>query len=348
MIENNLEISSIADLHWEMGPGSGKDGGKLLLEKVYEKRKIEYNLIFSSIHPQKKERKEVFLLNKIQFRNVNLSSLSIEIQSLNVITGASGSGKTTLLRDILLPSARLNRAINCQEIISSSLIHNTIYIGQESLEGKGGKVVLDFIGIGASISKVFGKEAKKLGFLMSDKYFHLSTKEGKCSACGGLGQKIIALDFWGDEVKDCEYCQGQQFAPEVIQFHFRGKNILDFYQSDLRTLRLLLDDVNTSLTKTESLLLDYCLLLGLGHLSCNQTTNTLSGGEFQRLTMALELTKIKEHSLILLDEPSSGLAPSDVLSLLKFFDQQLKDQHTIVVASHDQLVIKAAPNVIAL
>jgi excinuclease ABC subunit A len=174
--------------------------------------------------------------------------------------------------------------------------------------------------------------------------FSFNVPGGRCETCEGAGETIVEMQFLADVVLECEECKGRRFKKEVLEVHYRDKNIfdvlnltvteaIDFFKSHARIVTKLqvLDDV------------------GLGYLRLGQSANTLSGGEAQRVKLAAHLTERKgQHTLYILDEPTTGLHFDDIHKLLQSFQKLIDAGHSVITIEHNLDVIKCADYVIDL
>lgn len=348
MIENLPEMMAVADEILMLGPGAGKQGGLLNTRSTLAEISGQYDACCHKIQPEKLPDLGITELKNIHIRNIRLPLLQIRHGQLNVITGPSGSGKSTLLREVIFSTVSRKKNIFCD---SFALLkeYTVLYSGQENPEGHGKHDIAAFAGFDGMISGLFASQAKKQGLEINEKHFSQGKKEGKCKSCGGTGTVKIALDFWGDDISICENCKGQRFENEVLKVRLDEYNINEILDAALSEIETFLR--KHSLVKAGSeadRFFSYCQLLGLMHLPAGQACSTLSGGEYQRLRLARNAATLKQEALLLLDEPSGGLAPGDTVKLIAFLKNMIKEGHTIVCATHDELIVKAANVLIEL
>nr|WP_305121818.1 ATP-binding cassette domain-containing protein [Pedobacter mongoliensis] len=243
----------------------------------------------------------------------NLKELSVDIplNVLSVVTGVAGSGKSTLIRKVLPSQFPEVRIIDQSPIIGSS---------------RG--TLLTYLGIFDKIRKVFAQANKVSTQLFSNNSL------GACSNCKGLGFEKIDLAFMDDVELPCEVCNGSGFTPEVLKYKFQRKNITEI-------MELTIEEALTFFRELE-FVDNFRLLteLGLGYLKLGQRLNTFSGGERQRLKLSAEL-EVRNH-IIVLDEPSIGLHPSDTQMLLDILERLVEMGNTVIVIEHNLDIISQA------
>jgi len=186
------------------------------------------------------------------------------------------------------------------------------------------------------------REAQALGYLPG--FFSFNTAGGRCEDCQGAGQQIVEMQFLSDVTLTCEACQGKRFKSEILEIKYRGKNVDD-------VLHMTIDDAleffadRPDITKKIKPLQE----VGLGYLRLGQPTTTLSGGELQRIKLAYHLVHERDkHILYLFDEPTIGLHPDDVSTLLRCFQRLVEEGHSVIVIEHNLDVIKCADYIIDL
>jgi excinuclease ABC subunit A len=347
--DHSEEILNISDHAIEMGPSAGAAGGEivfsgepgLLAKKI---SLIQSNMKFSS------ENQPVLIDVKGAYAN-NLKYISAiyKEKTLTVITGNSGSGKTSLLQQVVYASIQSGQPVFCKEFSSKQSKNDTIFIGQEVASGSSLSVPATWLGLFDMIRKLFAgsEDAKKNGLGVAHFSFH--TREGQCPDCKGNGVYKTAMDFWNDSEVLCESCHGQRYAPQSLTVHVSGLTIAG-------VLALSFDEAITwisPLLKGKELafaenVISLVQQTGLGYICLGQPLNTLSSGEMQRMKLVLGMSQKKNNCLYLLDEPTGGLHPSDTLQLLHLFNSLIKDGNTIICATHDEMLMQAASDIIRL
>lgn len=263
-----------------------------------------------------------------------------------MVTGVSGSGKTTLVLESLVPalSSLVNnralpehvKSIEAPGIAAVKLIDaSPIGINVRS-------TVATYANVHDELRKVFAKtqDAKDQGFKAGD--FSYNTGKLRCSTCDGTGEVNLDVQFLPDVNIDCPDCRGSRYSLLAHRVEFENKN------GELHTLpQLMAMDINTALHACAGLTtvcrrLETLASLGLGYLTLGEATPNLSGGEAQRLKLAGEMTRAQSDTVFVFDEPTIGLHPLDVETLLGVINRLIENGATVVVIEHDLDVIRNA------
>ena len=269
---------------------------------------------------------------------------------MDAVTGVSGSGKSTLVNETLRP------------ILSKELYRS---FGQpleyDSVEGIGHidkLVVVDQSPIGrtprsnpATYSNVFS-DIRKLFEMTPDAQirgfkagrFSFNVKGGRCEECRGAGVQTIEMNFLPDVYVRCKACGGHRYNRETLEVKYKGKNIDDVLNMTVNMAVEFFENIPAIHQELRAI-----QEVGLGYLELGQTTTTLSGGEAQRLKLAVELLANRgKKNLYLIDEPTTGLHPLDVEKFLKLLDRMVGSGSTVIVVEHNQQIIAAADWIIDL
>jgi excinuclease ABC subunit A len=351
-VEHDLEVIRSADHVLDLGPGAGREGGRIVAEGPPSEIEMSPG---SATGPFLARRKSASVplpgtpgpgIEILGARANNLRSIEASIPSgvLTAVTGVSGSGKSSLVFDVLLASSEAGRPVLCSEIRGLERFERIIPVGTEAPAESPSSVPLTYLGLFDGLRSLFSAspEARARGFTKS--HFSFLTREGRCEACGGTGRKTVSLDYLADVSVSCDICRGARYNPDVLEVRVAGRTIAD-------VLGLTAAEgaaVFSSLPKIASGL---ALLaeIGLDYLALGQPLDTLSAGERQRLKLAAELLHPPGgRVLYLFDEPTTGLHPSDVDRLLRLFGKLLGAGHTIVAVEHDLELISRAGLVIDL
>ncbi|RKE55704.1 ATP-binding cassette domain-containing protein [Sphingobacterium detergens] len=321
IVEHDPDLIRIADWVVDMGPGSGKLGGEIVYEGKFEglqyakgKTGSYFGRRFDFNHtPRQAE-------GYLEIKNAslhNLKNIHVRIPKhvLSVVTGVAGSGKSTLINKIL-PMFYPEIKVVDQALFAASVRSN----------------LLTYLNLSDMIRKLFSKANK-----VSDKLFSRNSL-GACENCNGLGVEKIDLAFMDDIEQPCERCDGSGFTAQVLDYHYKNKNIVDVMNMTVTEAAVFFpDDPFHSVFNMLS-------NLGLGYLSLGQRLDSFSGGERQRLKLTRELNQ--SNGIIVLDEPSTGLHPSDTQKLLNFIDELVKNRNTVIVIEHNLDIIAQADWVI--
>lgn len=321
IVEHDPDLIKLADHVVDLGPLSGVNGGEIIYEGNFQdlkKSKGKTGQYFSlprQINQNPREVKETIKITNANLHNLKNVSVEIPTNILTVITGVAGSGKSTLISKVL-PEQYPETKIIDQSQIRGSLKSN----------------LLTYLSISDKIRSLFAKANNVSAKLFS------SNSEGGCKNCKGLGVEKIDLAFMDDIEAPCEVCNGSGFQPKVLKYTYHDKNITEVL--DLTTLEAKSFFKDKDFAAQFDLLID----LGLDYLKLGQRLNSFSGGERQRLKLTKELDD--EDNLIVLDEPSTGLHPSDTKKLMAILDRLVDQNNSIIVIEHNLDIISQADWVI--
>ncbi len=358
LVDHDTQILSEADWLIEMGPEAGANGGRVVAQgTIVQVSKNEASQIgpflagTADIHVRDQAKAgELFDLGSIHLstgaiHTVKPLKVSIPKGRLTVVTGVSGSGKTTLILESLVPGleaaangARLPEhvwAVEAEGVRQVKLI-DAVPIGVNVRS-----TVATYANVHDELRKIFARtpDAKRLGFKAGD--FSYNTGKLRCPVCDGTGCIDLDVQFLPDVVIPCPECHGSRYGREAYQVRHG-----DYFLPELMAM-----DVNTALEACKDLKLVRQRLevlkdLGLGYLTLGEETPSLSGGEAQRLKLASEMGRSQSDSVFVFDEPTIGLHPLDVRTLLGVFQTLIEHSATVVVIEHDLDVIRNADFII--
>ena len=265
---------------------------------------------------------------------------------LCVVTGVSGSGKTTLVKQTLYPALQkhlgegTDRPGQHKELGGDLDNITQVEMVDQNPIGKSSRSnPVTYIKAWDEIRKLFTKQplSKMRGF--KEKHYSFNTDGGRCDTCKGEGEVVVEMQFLADVHLLCESCKGKRFKDEVLEVTYREKNVYDVLEMSVDEALAFFQD-EKKLHKALQPLSD----VGLGYVKLGQSSNTLSGGEAQRVKLASFLGKgsSKEKVLFIFDEPTTGLHFHDIKKLLTSFDALIEQGHTVLVIEHNTDVIKSA------
>ncbi len=281
-------------------------------------------------------------------RQNNLKNIDVEfpLDVLCAVSGVSGSGKTTLVKQILYPALRkLKGEFGDKAGFHKSLEGDIDHITQVELVdqnpiGRSSRSnPVTYIKAYDEIRDLFARQplSKLRGF--QPKHFSFNVDGGRCDTCKGEGEQVVEMQFLADVHLTCEVCGGKKFKEEVLEVTYKGKNIYEI-------LELSVDDAIEFFRDEKNLAKALMPLqeVGLGYIKLGQSSDTLSGGEAQRVKLASFLGKGRGsgHILFIFDEPTTGLHFHDIQKLLGAFNALIEQGHSIIVIEHNTDVIKAA------
>lgn len=317
IVEHDPDLIKMADRVIDIGPGSGRNGGEVVYDGTFKNLKNSAGKT-GSYFAKKPSIKQEFRKpdGYLEIKNANrynLKNVTVKIPTgiMTVVTGVAGSGKSTLINRIL-PELYPDVTIIDQSLFAASARSN----------------LLTYLGISDTVRKLFTQSNK-----VSDKLFSRNS-EGACKNCKGLGIEKIDLAFMDDIEQPCEVCGGSGFDPDVLKYAYHGKTIAEVMNMTVSEA--------VDFFKEEFVLKNFDLLikLGLDYLTLGQRLDSFSGGERQRLKLTRELKNTNQ--IIILDEPSTGLHPSDTQKLLTFFNGLVDHSNTLIVIEHNLDIISQA------
>ncbi len=278
----------------------------------------------------------------------NLKNINVQfpLNTLCVVSGVSGSGKTTLVKQVLYPALRKMKGEPAEKVgLHTKISGDTEYISQIELVdqnpiGKSSRSnPITYIKAYDTIRDLYSKQglAKMRGF--QAKHFSFNVDGGRCDACKGEGEQVVEMQFLADVHLTCDVCGGKRFKEEVLEVHYKNKSIFDVLDMSVdEALEFFAEEKN--IRQAIQPLHD----VGLGYIKLGQSSDTLSGGEAQRVKLASFLGKGKGagRMLFIFDEPTTGLHFHDIKKLLASFQALIEQGHSLIVIEHNTDVIKSA------
>ena len=352
VVEHAPEIVAAADHVIDLGPGAGREGGRLVVEGPVETlRNHATSLTGRMLRGEigggaRRPRRERGCLRVVGARANNLRGIDVEIPlgQLVVATGVSGAGKSTLVRSVLVGNLRREPDRGaCTRVEGAEQLSEVIVMDASP-------PVRSPRSNPATVSKAFDpirrrfaatRQARSLGVAAG--WFSFNVPGGRCDACDGAGEVFVDMQFLDDVRMPCEVCGGRRYRPEVLEIRVRGLSIVDVLALTVNDALAIFGDDRGIARRLEPL-----ARVGLGYLSLGQPVSTLSGGEAQRLRIAQALTEGSEGCLFVLDEPTTGLHAADIDVLLRCLDEILDAGGSVIVVEHNLDVIRRADFVIDL
>ena len=363
LVDHDTQILSESDWIIEMGPEAGAGGGYVIAQGDIPQIIANPDSMIGPFLAQKADmrvRKQARAEEMFDFGALHLSTdaihtvrpLEVDIPKgrLTVVTGVSGSGKTTMVLESLIPGleASLQGATlpaHVKQISAEGIAHVKL-IDASPIGINVRSTVATYANVHDELRKIYAKtpDAKEAGYKAGD--FSYNTGKLRCPVCDGTGQISLDVQFLPDVDVPCPECNGSRYGKEAWQIGYETK------QGAKYSLPQLMDmDVNTALEaaaewKVVRQRLQVLKNLGLGYLTLGEETPSLSGGEAQRLKLASEMGKGQADSVFVFDEPTIGLHPLDVQTLLGVFQALVDQGATVLVIEHDLDVIRNADYVI--
>ncbi len=301
LVEHDKSVLQQADYLIEMGPASGKNGGKVMYQGDLEqlnscKDSLTLKLLKSATkHTSMPIDGPSAVFGVRGATKNNLKSIDVNFYSnrINAVKGISGSGKSTLIKEVLFPSFSTKQNIGCTSIVGNEVFDAVLLMDQEPISTSAIGTVASYLGILEPIKTIFGRSAEAKALCLKKADFSYQGKTGKCLHCNGYGQVKTSMDFMNDIWLPCDSCDGLRYNNQILDCKINQKSIGD-------VLRLTIDEAITYFSDKKLLdALQQVSEMGIGHLTLGQAGNALSGGESQRIKLAKELIKPqkREHAI---------------------------------------------------
>ena len=361
IVEHDEEAIRAADHVIDMGPGAGEHGGEVVAVGPPEKI-IHHDTSLTGAYlsgrlsipiPARRRLPDPARMLTLQgCRGNNLKGVDLKLPCglLTCITGVSGSGKSTLINDTLhaVTARHLNRATtepaDHDAVQGLEAFDKVINVDQAPIGRTPRSNPATYTGLFTPIRELFAgvPEARTRGY--GPGRFSFNVKGGRCEACQGDGLIKVEMHFLPDMYVPCDVCHGSRYNRETLEVRYKGRNIFEVLEMTVEQAHEFFAAVPAIARK-----LDTLIAVGLGYIRLGQSATTLSGGEAQRVKLALELSKRDTgRTLYILDEPTTGLHFRDIELLLTVLTR-LRDQgNTVVVIEHNLDVIKTADWIIDL
>lgn len=360
VVEHDEQTLRTADYIVDLGPGAGVHGGKVVAQgtpqevmRIPESLTGQYlaGTLFMEIPPERRRGNGSYIrLKNVTEHNLKGIDAVIPLGAFTCITGVSGSGKSTLLSDVLYPAisnrvSRTSYAEGAYESIEGvEFIDKVINIDQSPIGRTPRSNPATYVGVFSGIRDLFASipDAKARGYRPGR--FSFNVRGGRCENCQGDGTIKIEMNFLPDVYITCDVCHGKRFNKETLEVRYKGKNIADVLDMTIEEAAEFFSFIPHVARKLETL-----LSVGLGYIKLGQSALTLSGGEAQRVKLALELSKRSSgKTLYILDEPTTGLHFADVKQLMEVIQRLVNAGNTVIMIEHNLDVILQADHIIDL
>ncbi|HVJ74202.1 MAG TPA: excinuclease ABC subunit UvrA [Casimicrobiaceae bacterium] len=361
VVEHDHDAILSADHVVDMGPGAGEHGGQVVAQGTPDDiRRAPHSLTgqYLAGHRQipmperrhKRDPARVLSVSGARGNNLRDVSFDLPVGLFVCVTGVSGSGKSTLINDTLYHAVARHLYDSAEEpapyesIDGLDHFDKVISVDQSPIGRTPRSNPATYTGLFTPIRELFAqvKEARERGY--GPGRFSFNVKGGRCEACQGDGLIKVEMHFLPDVYVSCDVCHGQRYNRETLEIRYKGRNIHEVLAMTVEQAHAFFEPV-TAVARKLATLLD----VGLGYITLGQSATTLSGGEAQRVKLALELSKRDTgRTLYILDEPTTGLHFHDIELLLTVLHRLRDHGNTVVVIEHNLDVIKTADWIVDL
>jgi excinuclease ABC subunit A len=361
VVEHDQDAILSADHVVDIGPGAGEHGGQIVAQGTPEEVKNDANSLTGQYLSGRKsiavpgkrhapDPKRWLRLEQASGNNLKLVSLKLPIGLFTCVTGVSGSGKSTLVNDTLFRSVARHlygsstEPAPYEEIHGMEFFDKVVDVDQSPIGRTPRSNPATYTGLFTPIRELFAgvPESRARGY--GPGRYSFNVKGGRCEACQGDGVIRVEMHFLPDIYVPCDVCKGHRYNRETLEIQYKGKNIHQVLEMTVEQAHEFFHAVPVIQRKLSTL-----LDVGLGYITLGQSATTLSGGEAQRVKLALELSKRDTgRTLYILDEPTTGLHFADIQLLLNVLHRLRDHGNTIVVIEHNLDVIKTADWIVDL
>ncbi len=356
VVEHDPDVLRMADRVVELGPGAGAHGGALVFDGTPEALAQADTATGRALRegpPAVRARRRSpswLVLRGATGHNLRGVDLRIPVGALTCITGPSGSGKSSLVLETLVPAVQRALGVSAPaaplahaSFEGARALSTVVHVDQSPLGRTSRGNAATYLGAWDVIRKRFAREplAKQRGY--AEGYFSFNVEGGRCETCRGDGAETVEMQFLADVTFSCPDCGGKRFVGPVLDVLHRGLTVAEVLELTVSEAVERFEGDRTVLERIAPM-----NDIGLGYLKLGQSLNTLSGGEAQRLKLALAFAETPPGALVVLDEPTAGLHAADVDPLLAMLERLVGRGDTVVVVEHDMRVAARADRVIDL
>ncbi|MFT5285079.1 MAG: excinuclease ABC subunit A, partial [Planctomycetota bacterium] len=357
VVEHDESVMRRADHLVDMGPGAGRYGGTVVVQGTPDEviadadsltgKALRGELKLTGGEHTKRNHGELIGVHGASLFNLKQASMEVRYGQLTGICGPSGSGKSTLVMGCLVPGLQGERPAGRWKNLTGTLGggRRVLVVDAGPLGRSPSSVPATAIGLMDPLRDLFVRtpDARMKGFTRA--HFSFNSKAGRCPLCEGKGVERIEMQFLADLWLNCEECNGGRYKPEILEIKYRGVSIAELLAMPAEEALEFLEH-----QPTERGILQTLCDVGLGYMALGQSSTTLSSGEAQRVKLAAELmrTGVGERSVIILDEPTTGLHMSDVTHLYKVLRRLAQRGDAVIVIEHHLELLAACDHLIEL
>jgi excinuclease ABC subunit A len=355
VVEHDQDAIESADYVVDIGPGAGEHGGRIIAQGTPEEIKQNADSLTGQYLsgrktievPRKRNKpdpKRMLKLTNAEGNNLKRVTLNLPVGLLTCVTGVSGSGKSTLVNDTLFRVVARHLYGSSTEPAAYEAIEGleffdkVVDVDQSPIGRTPRSNPATYTGLFTPIRELFAgvPESRARGY--GPGRYSFNVKGGRCEACQGDGVIRVEMHFLPDIYVPCDVCKGHRYNRETLEIQYKGKNVREVLEMTVEQANGFFHAVPVVQRKLQTL-----LDVGLGYITLGQSATTLSGGEAQRVKLALELSKRDTgRTLYILDEPTTGLHFADIQLLLNVLHRLRDHGNTVVVIEHNLDVIKTA------
>ncbi len=359
VVEHDRDMMMAADYIVDIGPRAGRFGGEVVFQgtpgQLLEADTITARWLRGEERMDDHQRgvwriegNGRLVLHGCRGNNLKGIDVAFPLGQLICVTGVSGSGKSTLVNDTLQPILSqhfyrsLREPLAYDSIEGMELVDKVVSVDQSPLGRTPRSNPATYTGVFSDIRSLFVElpESKMRGYKPGR--FSFNVKGGRCETCGGNGYKTIVMNFLPDIQVPCEECHGQRYNRATLEVRFKGKSIADVLNMTINEAVEFFENQPQILSKIKVL-----QEVGLGYIKLGQPSNTLSGGESQRVKLATELARRSTgHTVFILDEPTTGLHFHDIKALLTVLRRLVDKGNTVIVIEHNLDIINHSDYII--
>ncbi len=361
VVEHDMDVVRRADWVVDVGPGAGERGGRVLYSgpvpgladvEASVTRRFLFEADAATAPSSLRKPRSWLRLRHVTRHNLSDVEVAFPVGVMTAVTGVSGSGKTTLVTQVLTSvvarhlDLTVEEAVDLAEVQATGLesIARLAQVDQKPIGRTPRSNLATYTGLFDAVRKLFAETPSAKRRRWSPGRFSFNVPEGRCETCRGEGFVAVELMYLPGTHSPCPSCHGARYDARTLEVQYRGKNIAE-------VLALSVDEAAEFLAEHSNIHRSLSTLreVGLGYLRLGQPATELSGGEAQRIKLATELQRsAKQHTLYVLDEPTTSLHPADVELLMRQLERLVEAGHTVIVVEHEMGIVARCDWVIDL